>query len=128
MDDDDVHLRRHKEDALVVPYNPEIALLRGAAHNVQKVSRNGFEMYWAKYISKPEPSLGIQLQKNASAPQRYLHTRVIDSVEALEVFMGFHQYQMTRQVIFLQTELVPTQRMLKPRVEIESLPEDDEGH
>ena len=40
--------------------------------------------------------------------------------------MGFHQYQMTRQVIFLQTELVPTQRMLKPRVEIESLPEDDE--
>ena len=40
--------------------------------------------------------------------------------------MGFHQYQMTRQVIFLQTELVPTQRMLKPRIEIESLPEDDE--
>ena len=33
--------------------------------------------------------------------------------------MGFHQYQMTRQVIFLQTELVP-------RIEIESLPEDDE--
>ena len=33
---------------------------------------------------------------------------------------------MTRQVIFLQTELVPTQRMLKPRIEIESLPEDDE--
>ena len=29
-------------------------------------------------------------------------------------------------MIFLQTELVPTQRMLKPRVEIESLPEDDE--
>ena len=57
----------------------------------------------------------------------YLRTRVIGSVEALEVLMGFHQYQMTRQVIFfLQTELVPTQRMLKPRVEIESLPEDDE--
>ena len=26
----------------------------------------------------------------------------------------------------MQTELVPTQRMLKPRIEIESLPEDDE--
>ena len=51
---------------------------------------------------------------------------MIGSVEALEVLMGFHQYQMTRQVIFLQTELVPTQRMLKPRIEIESLPEDDE--
>ena len=51
---------------------------------------------------------------------------MIGSVEALEVLMGFHQYQMTRQVIFLQTELVPTQRMLNPRIEIESLPEDDE--
>ena len=36
-----LYLRRHKEDALVVPYNPEIALLWGAAHNVQKVSRHG---------------------------------------------------------------------------------------
>ena len=78
-------LRRHKEDALVVPYNLEKALLWGAAHNVQKVSRHGFEMYLAKYISKP--SLGIQLPENAS---------VIGSVEALEVPMGFHQYQMTR--------------------------------
>ena len=95
-----LYLRRHKEDALVVPYNPEIALLWGAAHNVQKVSRHGFEMYLAKYISKPEPSLSIQLPENASAPQRYLRTRVIGSVEALEVLLGFHQYQMTRQVIF----------------------------
>ena len=58
-----LYLRRHKEDALV---NPEIALLWGAAHNVQKVSRHGFEMYLAKYISKPEPSLSIQLPENAS--------------------------------------------------------------
>ena len=111
----------------MVPYNPEIALLWGVAHNVQKVSRHGFEMYLAsKYISKPEPSLSIQLPENASAPQRYLCTCIIGSVEALEVLMDFRQYQTTRQEIFLQTELVPTQRMLKPRVEIESLPEDDE--
>ena len=75
----------------MVPFNLEIALLWGAAHNIQKVSRHGFEMYLAKYISKPEPSLSIQLPENAS---------VIGSVEALEVLMGFHQYQMTRQVIF----------------------------
>ena len=62
-----LYLRRHKEDALVVPYKPEIALLWGVAHNVQKVSRHGFEMYLAsKYISKPEPSLSIQLPENAS--------------------------------------------------------------
>ena len=54
MDDDGVrylYLRGHKEDALVVNsiYNPDIALLWGAAHNV---SRHGFEMYLAKYISQ----------------------------------------------------------------------------
>ena len=54
------------------------------------------------------PSLSIQLPENASA-LRYLCTCVIGSVEALEILMGFHQYQMTRQVVFLQTELVPTQ-------------------
>ena len=37
LDDDMVrylYVRRLKEDALVVPYNPEIAILCGAAHNV----------------------------------------------------------------------------------------------
>ena len=47
-----------------------------------------------------EPSLSITLPENACALQRYLCTCVIGSVEALEVLMGFHQYQMTRQVIF----------------------------
>ena len=40
--------------------------------------------------------------------------------------MGFHQNQMSRQVIFLQTELSPQQRMLRPKFQIESLPEDSE--
>ena len=90
LDDDGVrylYVRRHQEDALVVPCNPEIAILWGAAHNVQKVSRHGFEMYLAKYIAKPEPSLSIQLPENASEPQRYLRTCVIGSVEALEVLI-----------------------------------------
>ena len=88
-----MYVRRHKEDAVTVFYNPEIAILWGPAHNVRKVSRHGFEQYLAKYISKPEPSLSIQLPETTSEPQHYLHTRVIGSVECLEVLMGFHQYQ-----------------------------------
>ena len=86
---------------------------------MSKVSRHN-------HISKPEPNLSIQLPENASEPQCYLHTRVIGSVEALEVLMGFHQNQMTRQVIFFWKQLVPTQRMLKPRAEIESLADDED--
>ena len=113
-------MRRHDEDKNVVPYSPEIAILWGAAHNVQIVSKHGFEMYLAKYISKPEPSLKIDLPEKCSDPQRLIRTHVVGSVEVLDVLMGFHQNQMSRQVIFLQTELNPYHRMLKPKFELDS--------
>ena len=121
-----LYIRRHDEDKNVVPYNPEIAILWGAAHNVQVVSKHGFEMYLAKYISKPEPIFKIELSEKCSEPQRFLRTHVVGSVEVLDVLMGFHQNQMLRQVIFLQTELNPYQRMLKPKFELDSLSEDSE--
>ena len=109
-----------------MPYNPEIAVLWGAAHNVQMVSKHGFEMYLARYISKPEPSPKIDLPQKCSDPQRFLRTCVVGSVEVLDVLMGFHQNQTSRQVIFLQPELNPCQRMLKPKFELDSLAEDSE--
>ena len=69
----------------MVPYNPELCILWGASHNVQRVAKHGYEQYLAKYVSKAEPSFNIDLPKNASDPQRYLRTRVIGSVEAIEV-------------------------------------------
>ena len=92
---------------------------------MQRVSKHGFEQYLAKYISKPEPSTRIELPENASEPQRFLRTRIIGSVEALEVLMGFHQSQMSRQVIFLHTELNPSQRMLKPTFQLRDLQDAD---
>ena len=124
LDDEGIrylYVRRCIEDAMVVPYNPEIAVLWGASHNVQKVSRHGFEEYLAKYVSKSEPSVNISLPENASDPQRYLRTRVVGAVEALEVLCGFQQHRMTRQVIFLPSELNPNQRMLKNRAQLEKM-------
>ena len=79
-----IYVRRHEEDHLVVPYNPEVMILWGAAH-VKRVSRHGFEMYLAKYISKPEPST-FTYQK---IPDRYLRTRVTGAVKCLDVLVGF---------------------------------------
>ena len=129
LDDDCVrylYVRRHKEDRMVVPFNPEIAILWGATHNVQRVSKHGFEQYLAKYISKAEPSFKIDLPEDASDPQKYLRTRVVGAIEALEVLMGFHQHQMTRVVIFLPTEMVPKQRMLKMKCQLHSLDAESE--
>ena len=51
--------RHHEEDKMVVPHNLEMLVVWGAGHNVQRVSRHGFEMYLAKYISKAEPTTKI---------------------------------------------------------------------
>ena len=34
-----LYVRRHKEDALVVPCNPELCILWGASHNVQHMAK-----------------------------------------------------------------------------------------
>ena len=57
LDDDHVRyldMRRLSEDAFTVQYSPEIDILWGAHHNVQHVSKHGFEQYLAKYISKTD--------------------------------------------------------------------------
>ena len=90
---------------------------------MQRVAKHGYEQYLAKYISKAEPSFNVDLPNNASDPQRYLCTRVIGSVEATEVLMSFHQSQMTRQVLYLPTEIKPRQHMLKCKRDLQQLQE-----
>ena len=118
--------RRNEEDKMIVPHNLEMLVVWGAGHNVQRVSRHGFEMYLAKYISKPEPSTKIELPENTSAPERYLKTRVIGAIEALEVLMGFQQHSMSRMVIYLPSEARPTVKVLKGKKLLEDLPQDSQ--
>ena len=113
LDEDGIcylYTRRCKEDQLVVPYNLEILLFWGASMNIQRVARHGFEMYLAKYISKPESSFNVKLSENCSAPERYLRTRVIGACEAIDVQLGFHQFHLSRSTMFLITEQVYLQR------------------
>ena len=121
-----LYQRTLKEDSLVVPYNPEIAILWRASHNVQRISKHGFEQYLAKYISKQNlvAAYGC-LRMHQNLKGMYLRTRVIGSAEALEVLMGFHQHQMSRQVLFLHKELNPSQRMLKPSFQLKYLDDED---
>ena len=51
----------------------------------------------------------IELPDNASEPQKYLRSRVVGAVEAVEVLMGFHQSNITGMCVFTPTELNPSQ-------------------
>ena len=129
LDEDGIrflYTRRCKEDQLVVPYNLEILLFWGASMNIQHVARHGFEMYLAKYISKPESSFNVKLSQNPTEPEKYLWTRVIGACEAIDVQLGFNQYHLSRGTVFLATELKPQRQFLKHRVQLANLPEDSE--
>ena len=129
LDEDGIrflYTRRCKEDQLVVPYNLEILLFWGASMNIQRVARHGFEMYLAKYISKPESSFNVKLSQNPTEPEKYLRTRVIGACEAIDVQLGFNQYHLSRGTVFLVTELKPQRQFLKHRVQLASLPQDSE--
>ena len=102
-----LYMRRHDEDKNIVPYNPEIAILFGCSSQFS----NSIVLY---LISKPEPSLKIELPEKCNGPQRCLRIHVVGSVEVLDMLLGFHKNQMSRQVMSLQTDLNPWQRMLKP--------------
>ena len=90
--------------------------------NIQRVSKHGFEMYLAKYVSKPEPSFQVNLSENASDPEKYLRTRVVGSCEAIDVQLGFNQYHISRMTEFLPTELRPKQKILKNKATLAFLP------
>ena len=129
LDEDGIrflYTRRCKEDQFVVPYNLEILLFWGASMNIQRVARHGFEMYLAKYISKPESSFNVKLSQNPTEPEKYLRTRVIGACEAIDVQLGFNQYHLSRGTVFLTTELKPQRQFLKHRVQLANLPEDSE--
>ena len=121
-----IYKRRCKEDSLVVPYNLEILLFWGGSMNIQRVSKHGFEMYLTKYISKPESSFDVKLSKNPSDPEKYLRTRVIGACEALDIQLGFNQYHMSRNTVFIDTELQPKQRFLKTHAQLKALDSDSE--
>ena len=129
LDEDGIrylYTRRCREDQLVVPYNLEILLFWGASINIQRVAKHGFEMYLAKYISKPESSFDVKLSENPTEPEKYLRTRIIGSCEAIDVQLGFHQFQLSRSTVFLATELNPQRQFLKHRVHLASLPPESE--
>ena len=112
-----VYPRQHEEDRTIVPHNLEMLMFLGAGHNVQRVSRHGFEMYLTKIFELPE---------NASAPERYLKTWLIGAIEVLEVLMGFQQHSMSCMAIYLPSEPKPTVKVLKSKKLLEELPQDSE--
>ena len=82
--------------------------------------------YLAKYISIPGSSFDVKRYKNPSEPEWYLCTRIIGACEALDIQLGFNQYHMSRNTVFLDTKLQPTLRFPKTQAHLKALASDSE--
>ena len=113
--------RRHKEDNSIVPYNLQALLLWDAHLNVQRITKGGWEMYLAKYLSKGEMSMDVALPAEATQTERYLRTRIIGRLEVDTCLLGFPLSHSSTAVIFLPTELHPSAGIIKRK---EHMPKD----
>ena len=115
--------RSEKEDMNVVPYNPYLLLAWGGHINVQKITRSGLERYLVKYISKVEPTFGLQVEYKNDVV-KYLESRIIGAPEAIAVQLSHIIVDSNMQVIFIDTNFHEDRfRILKPANQID---EDDD--
>ena len=108
----------------VVPYNLYILLAWGGHVNVQKITRSGLERYLVKYISKVEPTFGLQVEYKNNVV-KYLESRIIGASEAIAVQLSHRIVDSNIQVIFIATKFhVDRLRIHKPANQID---DDDDG-
>ncbi|CAG2112763.1 unnamed protein product, partial [Medioppia subpectinata] len=104
-----LYRRRCKEDQRVVPYSYGLLLTMRAHVNIQEVQGAGWELYLAKYMTKPEPvkkvMWGKNVSKDASDVERFLKMRLIGSVEANDHMLQFPAKSSNIEVIYLPIEL-----------------------
>ena len=115
-----------KEDMNVVPYNPYLLLAWVGHVNIQKITRSGLERYLVKYISKVEPTFGLEVEyKNDVA--KYLEPRIIGAPEAIAVQLSHRIVDSNMQVIFIDTNFHEDRlRILKPANQIDEDDDEDE--
>ena len=116
--------RSEKEDMNVVPYNPYLLLTWGGHVNVQKITRSDLKRYSVKYISKVEPTFGLQVEYKNDVV-KYLESRIIGAPEAVAIQLSHIIVDCNMQVIFIDTNFHEDRfRILMPANQID---EDDDG-
>src|SRR6185436_21175026 len=103
-----------EEDRLVQHYHPIILLLWKGNMDIQICTAEGLKHYLCKYIIKSEPIFDAELQRPQSAEQqaflktaigKHLKTRLVGACEIAARLLSYSHAEMSRQVIFLHTEM-----------------------
>ena len=127
LDDGGVRLlyRRYEaEDACVVPHNRRLLVRPQCHNNVQRITSLGWELYLAKYLTKPAKSLTvpITISPDASDVVCLLKLRSLGRMENGMMLLGIHQCRGRRELVWIPTDPWPKLGRLKRR---KHLPDED---
>ena len=107
------------EDTRIVPYNPYLLMAWDGHLNVQRITRTGLERYLVKYVSKVEPTFGLEVEYDSEV-SRYLQSRLVGAPEAIAMQLSLTMVASSDQVKFIDTNLPNDRtRPLKTLSEIE---------
>ena len=97
-----LYRRYEAEDASVVPYNRRLLVRLQCHNNVQRLRSSGWELYLAKYLTKPATSLTvpITISPDASDVGRLLKLRSLGRLENGMMLLGIHQCRRSREVVW----------------------------
>ena len=118
LDDSGVRLlyRRYEaEDACVVPHHRRLLVRLQCHNNVQRITSLGWELYLAKYLTKPAKSLTvpITISPDASDVERLLKLRSLGRMENGMMLLGIHRCRGSREVVWIPTDPWPKLGRLK---------------
>ena len=126
-----LYKRRTEEDVRIVPYAMQTLLIMRAHVNVQKVSDEGFLLYLAKYMTKPEPVSKVRnplaINRKFTDVERFLHMRVIGLVEANDILLQFPAKMKSVEVIYLPIEAEASIKVLKRKKHLDPNDPDSEN-
>ena len=113
--------RTSSEDSRIVPYNPYLLMAWDGHLNVQRITTTGLERYLVKYVSKVEPTFGLEVQYDSEV-SKYLESRLVGAPEAVAMELGLTMVTSSDQVKFIDTNFPHERtRPLKRRSDIEQL-------
>lgn len=139
IDDDHYVYKRDVTDCNVNNYNPYLLATFRTSMDIQYNNGAQAVRYLAKYLAKDDyearillksaytPNCGYYQKSSMISDRDHFSTRIVGAIEATYDLMGWHKQQSSRQVIFINTNLIGhDSRAIKSKADLAELDDEDE--
>ena len=116
--------RHMAEDRRVVEFNPHTRFLWDGHCNDKHITNDGWQLYLAKYICKPEPRAIYPGKKKTKTKLHHcweMSCRLVGKFEATVAHLGFHMCRSSHATQYLPMDAVHEGRVLKRPAQLQMI-------